>query len=924
MAATHAMAQAAGPSAVEEVVVTGTSIRGVSAVGSKAIVLGEEELKLTGYNNPIEVLRNLPQVQGLGYDEVPHIAQNGQANVQRGTTISLRGLSSSATLLLIDGRRIAVTGNVTSFTEANQLPVSFIQRVDVVADGASAIYGSDAVAGVVNYITRKSFEGIEATARYTTNSGYDQYGGSIVMGRNWDLGSMGPGGVVFAFDHDHRSPMLQGHSRFLKQDLRPLGGPDNRIRTNQATSAAPGNIIVPGPTNTTLPTAGAFTYYGVPPGYSGTGLNGSALLLNQPNLLDAADYTDHLPLTERNQASLNINQEIAEGFSVYYQGYVNRRKSKILGLIQSGIVTVPANSPFYIPNVPGLAAGAAETVSFSFLKDIGRGVIGLGGGVLTTSTGHTVGAKKDLWGDWRGETIFTSSFARTCANCIPALNGNVFAAQLQAAVNDGSYNPFNPNAASPATLARFLVEGSDRNRSLQNQTSLRLDGSLFELPAGKVRVALGGEHIFISQARSSIGIKATSDTVGAFGSRKIDALYGEVFLPVVGPDMNVPLVRSLDLDLALRAEKYSDFGKTTNPKVGMVWGIVDGLKVRGSWGTSFRAPALTEASTKFFSSVGILSVANGANDPAIPLSNTATRQTFVLRLAGSNPELTPEEAENVTFGVDFEPTFAPGLRLSGTYYKVSYDNQIVGLQTVSTTFLSNAVNRALYAPYITVASQPATCVAGNRATYNPIYAAAFGEPSLVQPDEANACALRALFTARNTNAASTVQDGLDLQASYVLETDIGRFNFGLDATYILNNRIKVVASAPEVDGLDRINYPISKRGRASVGWTRSGLTANLAVNYIGSYTNDLPITIAGVTRPIRKVPAWGTLDGALVYQTEREEGWLSGVRLSLNIQNILDRDPPTVLSTNVNAGGADIQTHSVLGRIVSMQISKAF
>lgn len=268
-----------------DIVVTGTSIRGISAVGSSTVALSRDQLQTSGRNSPVDVLRELPQVQGLGFDDSPRTAQNGNGNLQRGTTVNLRGLGSNATLLLIDGKRVAPTGNVFSFTEANQLPVSAIERIEVIADGASAIYGSDAVAGVVNYITRKRVEGVELSVRGTASNDYDQWGASVVAGH-----SFAGANVVVAYDHDERGEMLNGDSPFLRQDLRRFGGPDNRIRTNTATASAPGNIVVPrATTNPLLPTAGRFDYYGIRPGASGVGLTAADLLLNQPNLDDSAN-----------------------------------------------------------------------------------------------------------------------------------------------------------------------------------------------------------------------------------------------------------------------------------------------------------------------------------------------------------------------------------------------------------------------------------------------------------------------------------------------------------------------------------------------------------------------------------------------------------------------------------------------------------
>jgi iron complex outermembrane receptor protein len=911
---------------IDEVVVTGTSIRGVEAVGSATVKLDRVEMQKTGFNNPVDVLRTVPQIQNLGYDDVPHTAQNGNGNLQRGTTVNLRGLGSNATLLLIDGRRVAPTGNVFSFTEANQLPVSMIERIDVVADGASAIYGSDAVAGVVNYITRKSFEGIELTGRTTQTKYFSQYGASIIAGKSWNL-PFGGGNAVIAYDRDHRGAMLQGKSKYLRQDQRAIGGPDYRIRGNLATIAPGGAIVVNSTTpNADLPTAGTFVYYGLPGNFQRGVTTGASLIRNQPPLMDSSDYVDFIPQTDRNQVSLNLSQDVGDRVTLYYGGYYNRRKSVSRTLQQSGLRTISAASPSYILGVPGVAAGAPISTVFSFLRDVGQ----TEAYVRDTSMSHTIGARVDLFADWKMDAAFTNSTTRTCANCIDPLNANLNVAALQTALNNGSFNPFGPTPASSDVLGRFLVAGADKNRSRLTQTSVRLDGPLFDLPAGTVRAAVGAEHLYLNQARTSIGIQATSDTVGAFSERKIDAFYGELFIPLISEAQNIPFVRGLDLDIAARTEKYSDVGRTSNPKVGVNWRINGDLSVKGAWGRSFRAPNLIELDPRFFSSITLATLANNAGDPTIPVQNQATRTTNVIAVSGSNPNLVPEKAESTSFTVDYQPSQVPGLRVSATYYKIHYENQIIGLQTARATYLASALNRATYAPFIVAAAQPSTCRPGERSTYNPIYQEALQNPTLVPPDESNFCSAAALVYSRNANAGTNDQDGVDLLVNYTVDTGFGELDFSASGTKILNNKVKITPTAPTQEGLDRLNYPVSLRGRLGVSWNRDFWTAGLFMNYVGSYTNDVPIAINGVIQPVSKVKSWETFDAHLAYTVPKGDGmWGGGYRISLNVQNLFDRDPPTVFSANGNIEtsqrfGFDAQNANVFGRMGTLQISKSF
>lgn len=899
---------------LQEVTVIGTSIRGIAAVGASTITVSRDDLAAMGRNSPVDVVRELPQLQGLGFDDAPRVGQNAGGNIQRGRSVNIRGLGSNATLLLVDGNRVAPSGNVFSFTEADQLPVAAIERIDVMTDGASAIYGSDAVAGVVNYVTRKNFKGVEVTGRRTITDGYKQWGGSIIGGQSW-----GSGNVVVAFDHDERGMMMQGSSPYLRQDLTRFGGADNRIRTNNATSGTPGNIVVPRATNNpTLPTAGRFDFYGIPVGSSGVGITAGQLLLNQPNLADQADYTSYLPKTVKNQVSMTARQEITPWLTANLLAFYNKRISTLYSYPQSGVRTLPATSPFYVPGVPGVAPGARETVVFSLYKDIGMGKT-----TITDEQAQVSGNfRADLTHDWAAQLIANYSRNKNCANCMDALNNNVSATALQRALDNGTYNPFSSTPASRDVLLTILPSAFDRNKSTLQEYTLRFDGPLFDLPAGAVKAAFGTSYLELTQWRSAIGVQATSDVPLADADRNIRAAYAELYMPLVSPAAAVPFMQSLDFNAAVRTERYSDVGTTTNPKFGVNWSVTDGLKLRGVWGKSFRAPNLIENNPEVFSRVRLETIANAARDPALPPGNTAAGTSNVVNVTGSSSTLTPEKATSYSVGFDLEPEWLKGFRASATYYNVEYTSQIIGLQGFGATFLASPTNRALFAPYITVAPQPSTCVNGVPSTYNPAYLVALSRPSVAAIDQSNFCSAQAITDTRNANAAAVRQDGIDVTLNYRFETGESNWMVSLSGTKILNNDLQLTSTGSFSKALDIMNQPISFRGRAGIAWNMGPYTVAPAVNYVGSYTNNIPITVNGVTLPVAEVPEWITVDVMVGYDFSGLGTWGDGLRASLNVRNLTDRDPPVVLSANGNA--FDPQGANVFGRIVSFQLSKTF
>lgn len=374
------------------------------------------------------------------------------------------------------------------------------------------------------------------------------------------------------------------------------------------------------------------------PGATGTVLTTADLLINQANLVDANDYLTFLPETRRHQVYAAAEQELSDRIKLTVMGFYNRRDSVLDGYPQSGVRTLPATSPYYIAGIPGVAPGAPLTVAFDLYKDVGIGRSEPYDVQFQGAANLTI----DLFSDWRADLGVNISRNRNCANCIPELSNNVDPIALQAALNNGSYNPFSSTPASEAVLRQILPRGFDINRSYLNQYSARMDGPLFSLPGGEVKAAFGGEYFEISQYRTSIGIKATSDVPFALANRNIKAGYAEIFVPIIGEASNLSFMQSLVFNAAVRHESYSDVGTTTNPKFGATWTIVDGLEVRGAWRTSFRAPNLIESNPEFFSRVSIVSLTNLSRDPAIGLTNPATNQTNVLNVAGSSRALVPE------------------------------------------------------------------------------------------------------------------------------------------------------------------------------------------------------------------------------------------------------------------------------------------
>ena len=230
---------------IEEVTVTGSRIRGVAPVGSPVISLGREDLNLSASSTVADFLKEIPQVVGTGIDETRFVSTGINAsNASRATAINLRGLSPAATLVLLDGHRVTPSGTAGAFVDSSAIPSAAIERLEVVADGSSALYGSDAIAGVVNMIVRKNFEGAETTVRDNFADGYSRLQLSQLFGHRWDNGN-----VMLAYEYTTNDALNSTERDFYRADQRPRGGSDYRSQ-----NCVPGTLRI-GTTTYAIPEA---------------------------------------------------------------------------------------------------------------------------------------------------------------------------------------------------------------------------------------------------------------------------------------------------------------------------------------------------------------------------------------------------------------------------------------------------------------------------------------------------------------------------------------------------------------------------------------------------------------------------------------------------------------------------------------------
>lgn len=959
----------------ETIVVTGTNISGVKPVGNTAITVTREDGVKAGYSTPAELLRTLPQVRLNQYDSEGGASSISLQNSAGSNSVSLRGLGGSAgTLILLDGRRTVQVGTNTNTTEANQVPIAAIERIEVVADGASAVYGSDAVAGVINYIIRKDFKGAELTVRGNNNLGGFEHGLDATLGTTWSSG-LGDGNVLVAYGYTHREPWNQSRNPILRNNQLAVGGSDNRLDDTFAQVGFVPVIRVATTTpNTTLPRARANIYYGLPEG-ANVGLTAAQLRPNDPDVTDFSNFTDWTGKLERHQVALYANQELGENFELFFQGnYLNRdtRTRSNQGIFGSqpvllrrflrnsaGAVTATPN-PYYVTGIPGVAPNADLNVYYPQLKDQGPRVY-KGSDETYNLTG---GIRANLPFGWKGEAFYTFGRSEGCGYCV--INGFINGAALQYQIDIGAINPLSSVPLTAAQYATFSGAQTQIGHNGLDDAVIKFNGPLFDLPGGTVRAAFGGERMKSFNYNENTSVTGTNNAVtvlttkeNSYYNRTVWSAYGEVYVPLVGEEMNVPLIKSLIVNAAVRHDDYTDAGKTTNPKFGATWEVADFLSIYGSWGTSFVAPSLTDKNPSAYVSGTVTTVfqpylpgATAAQrlalvDPRfspIPALPEAFCNNFVPNacvvpniglLFGSNPQMQPQTSTNWTLGAEFKP--GGGFRANINYYNIDFKNRIIVPRALP-AFLAGRTPGSTppdyrgYEQFIIPINNPATCSNADVTTADPalqqflgrpIYAATGGVGSL--GGFPNFCAVRGIVDLRFANIGRTKTEGLDIDVSWAGTAGEVALNASVQANVILRSVESAGPGAPELSNLNITEGPLKWRGRASVGAAYRGFTTTLFGNYLGSFTNTdnrAPVTnqsIAPVT-----IPAFTTFDLNLGYYTDfegRQSGFLKGLRGSVTVINLFDRDPQRVLTSgNVYLAGRG----SPFGRTVSFQLTGSF
>lgn len=660
---------------LDEVVVTGSRLKRAGAEApSPVVVFDRDKIDRSGASNVADVLASLPQ-QSFSNDE--------RFNTAGSRTVRLRGLGLGTTLVLINGRR-TISSALTeagNYFDINTIPLSAVQRIEVLSDSAAAVYGTDAVGGVINIILKKEIDQPELDLSYgAADEGARERRASLAAGHSSQR--VRASLILDAFDRGY----LYGNSRdlFANQNFTRFDSLDRRVPT-----ADPGNICTASGAN--LPGL-PFPCAAVPIGSPGVGLKPANFTstAGQTNLVSLDRFSSVVPKSSRVSAFATVSIDVTDGISAFAELMYADRKDQSLqypATLTSALVPATnAFNPFGVPvRANYLLEGLGVQSSLSKAQST-RAVAGLTGRLST----------------WDWEISGMEIDERASSALLNSPNASAITASLASADPSQALNVFQDGLGGSESLLQSLtaapVINSDRSEATQIGGLLR--GSLLQLWAGPMTAAVGGE------VRRELLHFEANPTIDFSASRKTGALYSEVHVPLVASDHAITILHSLELDAAVRFDHYNDFGGTVNGEYGLMWHPTSDLLLRGTYGTGFRAPSLYQLYSPFSVSPG------SVIDPE--RGNTAVPVTFER---GGNPDLQPERSSSVTAGFSWRPSTWRGFQCDTTYWRI---NQRSTIQTLlPTVILANEslfpdrVVRAPPTPADIAAGRPGSLVSIN-------------------------------------------------------------------------------------------------------------------------------------------------------------------------------------------------------------------
>jgi iron complex outermembrane receptor protein len=898
--------------AVEKIEVTGSRIRRTDIEGANPVtVMSRVDIEKFGVTSIGDVLQAIPSA-GSAINTNNNNGGNGT------TTINIRGIGSNRTLVLVNGKRWApgLGGSV----DLNNIPAAIIERIEVLKDGASAVYGSDAVAGVVNIITRQDFEGVQA-------SGYvGQWDEGDGNKEQWDIGfgtANDKGNVYFNISYVEEEPTLAG---------------DREI------SAVPTFGTPAGFGGSSAPPQGRFFTFdqdGNAFSQQGDGNGGLEPWVEPTSRFNFAPFNYLSTPQERTNIYTQARYELTDNVSVNVTGFYGNRKSEqalaptplFIGTAfgDSGF-TLDADNPF---NPYGVDVSTDQSVLDAdpnaremFL--FGRRMMEAGFRSFKQNVdqfqfnGGFDGVFEFADREFFWDVNYTYADITQNTSTEGLLNMDRVARAIGDPANcTGDCVPLNlfggaPEVIGEGTITQEMLDyitftAQDELNSSLESYSANISGEVMELPAGYLAFAAGYEKRWQSgydqpDAIIAAGITSGNARLPTSGAFSVEEAYLELAVPLLS---DMPGVEQLDLELATRYSDYSNFGDTTNSKVGLKWRINDDLLVRGTWSEAFRAPSLTElfsGNSDAFPPLTDPCNGGAAANPNLPgcagIPATYTQPNSQIRITtGGNANLQAEEAESFTYGFVYSPEAVEGLSITFDVFDIEVDNAVssVGAQTILNACAETGE---------TLCSLITRGSGGNVVD---------------------------LFNGQ-INLGGQTTSGFDYNVAYNFETEYGDFRVNWDGTYIDERSLIVVdpvsgtsetfndaGQAGDRDVVPRL------RTNLSLTWNYDDWTANWLMRYIGNTTELCQIDGGELDQQLCSDPvdpaaeegnSFNELEAMAYHDVSLGYAVNDNLRITVGVNNLFDTDPEVSYSTFANS--FDPSMYEIPGQFFYSRVNVTF
>jgi outer membrane receptor protein involved in Fe transport len=921
--------------ALETITVTGSNIRRVDIeTANPVLTIDRAAIQASGKVNLGDLVQQLPSMAGKAMNPSQNNGGIGTAGV------SLRGLGSNRTLLLLNGHRIPF-----QLQDLNIIPISAVERIEVLNDGASAVYGSDAIAGVVNIITKTTYQGAEFGADYGISDKDDGKRTSthFVFGQSTDKGS-----ILFGLQYDKQDPVSAANRDFSKnaQYIYNVG-----INSHSGSSRTPGGrYFVPAhspianqlgctsvtttggqpPTNPNPPTANDFRCYnGATDGFNYQAVGNYDLV---PNERTGLFVLGNYKLTDNVEAYAEL---------LYHKTVTHTRLAPYPFDLSSNNLIVPANqyyNPFGVEF--GTNQDSTRTIAMR-LTSLGNRASKLAN---TTAMGNF--GFKGTFGEssWNWDAHVSYGKLTLEQQLLNYINISAIAPDFGCTTAPGApgatCTPIDIfNQADPSTLAILnaaKISPFESQLYQMKSAEASVNGSLFSLPAGDVQLAAGisdrKEYLnaqvdpLINQTFSNINGVATLSCPGpasicsspAQGGFSVKEAYAELLVPIL---KDLPFVHSLNIDLGDRYSKYSNFGSTNNWKVALEYRPIEDLLLRATAAKVFRAPT----PTNLF--LGPSSDAPTATDPCAAVAGVSGNRAcqgfnvppqVISQLSGyimgsifandhglSSALLQPEFGKSFDYGFVYDPSWLSGLSINGDYYRITLNNLITSGPGIAQTILTQCFN-----------------------TQGPLCSNIVRAPS---------GAIR-FVTESAFNSGNLTTQGFDVGAHYRLpETQWGNFRLGLDASYVQKWNIQQGGFTQHLAGHFDKTYGNFARVRslASIDWNMGAFVANWTTRYIGPITIGYanaglgPSGLSGNRGgdPYNPNPIGPVLHNASTTYSNFSVGYTIepiNTFVQVGVDNVFDRQAPMLYLNNVLNDNTDVNTYDTVGRFYRASVTVKF